>query len=105
MPRRACLRMFMAAIRTENFEIFSRPQNFQPEIACDCAKIYVSRRRPALPRGQQVHKTCLASIGMPRRACLRVFFAMIRTENFEIVSRPQNFQPEIACDCAEIHVA
>ena len=34
---------------------------------------------------------CLATIGMPRRARLQMFWSAIRTENFEIFSRPQNF--------------
>ena len=41
LPRRARLRAFFGAIRTENFEKFSRPQNFQSENACDRAEIRV----------------------------------------------------------------
>ena len=54
MPRRVRLRGFFSAIRTENFEKFSRPQNFRSEIACDRAEIRVVRRRLASQRFKQV---------------------------------------------------
>ena len=54
MPRRARLRAFFGALRSENFEFFRGNKNLQSEDACDRAEIRAARRRLALPRGKQV---------------------------------------------------
>ena len=93
MLRHVRLRAICGESRTENFEIFSRPQNFSSEIARDRAIIPADWLCAALPSTTEVpnhysERRHAVSLGSAAD------FAAIWTENFEFFRGRINFRPK-----------
>ena len=101
MMRRERFAAIRSAFRSENFQNFSRPQNFAFGIARDRAEIEGEQ----LAHDPQRSTRPVLSVGVLRRVKFHAICNGFPTEIFENFSRPQNFAFGIARDRAEIRVA
>ena len=98
MLRRVRLRVISSGFRTENFEFFSRPQDFAAWIA----PISVPPGDAQPRRDPQRSPTTVQSVSTREAARLHAIHSGFRTKNFEFFLRQKHFSVEIARDRAKI---